>query len=57
MRICLKYAKKNNITTNDIITIAQDIMDHTHNEENEGRELPSYCFEIARIAITFFNEV
>ena len=53
----LSMCKKDNITTNDIVTIAQDIMNHTHNKDNEGNELESYCFEIARIAITFFKEV
>lgn len=34
----LSMCKKDNITTNDIVTIAQDIMNHTHNKDNEGRE-------------------
>lgn len=53
----LNMCKKDNITTNDIVTIAQDIMDHSNKEENEERELTSYCFEVARIATTLFEEV
>lgn len=53
----LAMCKKDNITTKDIVKIAQDIMEHSNDEENEGRELTSYCFEVARIATTLFEEV
>lgn len=45
---------KKNITTNNIVKIAENIMKHTNESE---RELESYCFEIAEIAVTFFEPV
>ena len=50
----LNMCNKNNITTNDIVEIATNIMNHSNDVE---RELSSYCFEIARIAYTFFEEI
>ena len=44
---------KENITTDDIVEIAQDIMAHSETDQ----ELTSICFDVARIAITFFEEV
>ena len=44
---------KENITTDDIVEIALDIMEHTNTEQ----ELTSICFDVARIAVTFFEEV
>nr|DAH10462.1 MAG TPA: hypothetical protein [Caudoviricetes sp.] len=44
---------KENITTEDIVEIAQDIMEHS----NTNQELASICFDVARIATTFFEEV
>lgn len=44
---------KENITTEDIVEIAQDIMEHS----NTDQELTSICFDVARIATTFFEEV
>lgn len=44
---------KENLTTNDIITIANDIIEHSSNMENEL--LTSVCFEITRICYTFFE--
>lgn len=44
---------KENITTDDIVEIALDIMEHS----NTDQELTSICFDIARIAVTFFEEV
>ena len=44
---------KENITTEDIVEIAQDIMEHS----NTDQELTSICFDVARIANTFFEEV
>lgn len=44
---------KENITTDDIVEIALDIMEHS----NTDRELTSICFDVARIAVTFFEEV
>ena len=44
---------KENITTDDIVEIAQDIIEHS----NTDQELTSICFDIARIAVTFFEEV
>lgn len=46
-------ADKENITTEDIVEIAQDIMEHS----NTDQELTSICFDVARIADTFFEEV
>lgn len=53
----LDICKKDNITTKDIVKIAQDIMEHSNKEENADRELTNYCFEIARIAVSLFEEV
>ena len=44
---------KENITTDDIVEIALDIMEHS----NTDQELTSICFDVARIAVTFFEEV
>ena len=44
---------KENITTDDIVEIALDIMKHS----NTGQELTSICFDVARIAVSFFEEV
>ena len=45
-------AKGKNITTDDIVDIATDIMEHSDTDQ----ELTSICFEVARIAVTFFEE-
>lgn len=45
--------EKENITTDDIVEIAQDILEHSDTDQ----ELTSICFEVARIAVTFFEEV
>ena len=44
---------KENITTDDIVEIALDIIKHS----NTGQELTSICFDVARIAVSFFEEV
>ena len=44
---------KENITTEDIVEIAQDIMKHS----NTDQELTSICFDVAEISVTFFEEV
>lgn len=44
---------KENITTEDIVEIAQDITEHSDTDQ----ELTSICFDVARIATTFFEEV
>lgn len=44
---------KENITTDDIVEIAQDIVEHS---DLEGMEFTGVCFEVARIAVTFFEE-
>lgn len=44
--------RKRNITTDDIVEIAQDIMEHSDTD----REFTGICFEVARIAVTFFEE-
>ncbi len=44
--------EKENITTDDIVEIAQDILEHS----NTDQELKSICFEVARIAVSFFEE-
>ena len=43
---------KENITTDDIVEIAQDITEHSDTDQ----EITSICFDIARIAVTFFEE-
>lgn len=43
---------KENISTDDIVEIAQDIIEHSDTDQ----ELTSICFDIARIAVTFFEE-
>lgn len=45
--------RKENITTDDIVEIAMDILEHS----NTDQELTSICFDVARIAVTFFEEV
>lgn len=44
---------KENVTTDDIVEIAQDIMEHS----DTIQELTNICFDVARIAVTFFEEV
>ncbi|HJB28347.1 MAG TPA: hypothetical protein IAA06_06090 [Candidatus Blautia faecavium] len=44
---------KENITTDDIAEIALDLMEHS----NTDQELTSICFDVARIAVSFFVEV
>lgn len=44
--------RKDNITTDDIVEIAQDIMEHSDTDQ----KFTSICFDIARIAVTFFEE-
>lgn len=44
---------KENISTDDIVEIAQDIVNHS--ETNQ--ELTSVCFDLVRISVTFFEEV
>ena len=44
---------KGNITTDDIVAIAQDIMEHS----NTDQEFTSVCFDVARLAVVFFKEV
>lgn len=44
--------EKENITTDDIVEIAQDILEHS----NTDQELTSICFDVARIAVSFFEE-
>lgn len=43
---------KENISTDDIVEMAQDIMEHS----NTDQEITSICFDIARTAVTFFEE-
>lgn len=44
--------EKENITTDDIVEIAQDILEHS----NTDQELTSICLEVARIAVSLFEE-
>lgn len=44
---------KENITTDDIVEIVQDIIEHSETDQ----EFTSVCFDVARIAVTFFEEV
>lgn len=48
-----KAQDKENITTDDIVEIAQDIIDHSDTDQ----EITSIMFDVARIAVTFFEEV
>lgn len=45
---------KENITTDDIVEIATDIMSHSYDPE---RPFTSYAFEVARICTTFIEEI
>lgn len=45
-------AEGKNITTGDIVDIAFDIMEHSETDY----DLTSICFEVGRIAVTFFEE-
>lgn len=49
----LSLAEKENISTSDIAEIAENIMNHSNDEE---RPIENYCFEIARMCNTFFEE-
>lgn len=51
--LCNMAADKENITTDDIVEIAQDIIEHSETDQ----EFASICFDIARIAVTFFEEM
>lgn len=44
---------KKNVTTDDIVAMAVDIMEHSE----PGEMVSSICMEIASIACTFFEEV
>lgn len=50
----LSLTEKKNITTEDIVIMATDIMNHSVDKD---RTLKSYCFEIARTCNTFFEEI
>ena len=50
----LDMTRKDNITTDDIVEIASDIMEHS--EDINDREFKSYCFEILKICTTFITE-
>jgi hypothetical protein len=47
-------ASKENLSTNDIVAMAKDIMEHSSNIEHE---LTSICYEIAKRCIVYFEEV
>lgn len=51
--LCNMAADKENITADDIIEIVQDIIEHSETDQ----EFTSVCFDVARIAVTFFEEV
>lgn len=50
----LNMCDKENITTDDIVEIATDIMKHS--SDRAERPLTSYAFEVARICVTFIEE-
>lgn len=50
----LNMCDKENITTDDIVAIATDIMKHS--SDRAERPLTSYAFEVARICSTFIEE-
>ena len=43
---------KENITTEDIVAIAEDIMEHS---DIDGEETEDICFSVARIAVSHFK--
>lgn len=45
--------EKENITTDDIVEIAKDILEHSDTDQ----ELTSVCFDVARIAETMFEKI
>ena len=47
-------SSKENLTTEDIIAIAEDIMEHS---VPDGRDVTGVAFEVARRMHTFFEEV
>lgn len=55
----LQMAKKENITTDDIVEIATDIYSHSQLEDGYSMKehIENICFEIAGICNTFFEEV
>lgn len=46
---------KQNLTTEDIIEIAKDIMEHSDPNEMEEQTIASIAFEVARIAVSRFH--
>lgn len=50
----MSMCNKENITTDDIVEIATDIMSHSNDPE---RPFTSYAFEVARICTTFIEEI
>lgn len=46
---------RENLTTEDILAIAEDIAEHSNLRDGEG--ITAIMFEIARISNTFFEEV
>lgn len=50
----LNMCDKENITTDDIVEIAADIMKHS--SDGTERPLTSYAFEVARTCVTFIEE-
>lgn len=53
--LCDLAGSKENIGTDDIIAIADDIMQHSHLDPEYGIE--SVAFEVAAIAHSFFEEI
>ena len=49
----LGYAKKENITTDDLVEMAEQIKEHS----NTDYEITSIMFELAEICYTFFEEI
>lgn len=55
----LKMADSENLTTDLITQIAQDIFDHSDKEywkDHEGDPVANICFDIARICYSFFEK-
>lgn len=50
----LNYSNKNNITTDDIVEMAEQIIEHSSNIE---QDFTSICFDIAKECYMFFEEI
>lgn len=57
-KLLTSVSKNNNIDTDDLVEIAQNIVDHSNNIDlSVDGEFTNIMFKLARICNTFFEEV